>query len=97
MKTRKTWREKLEREQEPKVVNDPKSREKMLIPKSLDVDAPIRKVQRGKLVTVGQIRERLARDFQADFTCPLVTGIFIPAYCGNGGRRPLLKKGNPVA
>ena len=35
----------------------------MLIPKPLDVDALVRQIQRGKLATVDQIRERLARDF----------------------------------
>ena len=49
----------------------------MLIPKPLDVDALVRRVQRGKLATVDQIRERLARDFGADLTCPLTTGIFL--------------------
>ena len=76
-KTRKSWREKLEKVQEPKVVDDPKGRGRMLIPRPLDVDALMRKVQRGKLVTATQIRERLARDFRADITCPLTTGIFI--------------------
>ncbi len=80
-KTRKTWREKLEKEQEPKVVDVPKGRMRvegrMLIPRPLDVDALMRKIQRGKLATVEQIRERLAKDFDADFTCPLTTGIFI--------------------
>jgi len=37
----------------------------------------MRSIERGKLATVGQIRERLAEDFHADFTCPLTTGIFI--------------------
>jgi hypothetical protein len=49
----------------------------MLIPKPLDVDSLMRSIERGKLATVGQIRERLAEDFHADFTCPLTTGIFI--------------------
>jgi len=75
MKTRKSWREKLEREQEPKLVDTPKG--KMLVPKPLDVDALIRKVRKGKLVTVTQLRERLAKDFGADYTCPLTTGIFV--------------------
>jgi len=34
---RKSWREKLEREQEAKLVDTPKG--KMLVPKPLDVDA----------------------------------------------------------
>jgi len=74
-KRRKTWREKLEKEQEPRVVETPRGR--MLIPKPLDVDALIRRIPRGKLVTVNQLRERLARDFHADYACPLTTGIFL--------------------
>lgn len=76
-KTRKTAREKLEIDREPKVVDDPRGRGKMLIPKPLDVDSLMRSIQKGRLVTVEQIRERLAEDFHADFTCPLTTGIFI--------------------
>lgn len=76
-KTRKTWREKLETEQEPKVVDDPRGRGRMLIPRPLDVDALMRKIQKGKLVTDSQIRERLAKDFHANLTCPMTTGIFI--------------------
>jgi hypothetical protein len=30
-----------------------------------------------KLITVGQIRQRLAQPFHADSTCPLTTGIFL--------------------
>jgi len=77
MKTRKTWREKLEKEQEPKVVDDPRGRGKMLIPRPLDVDVLMRKIEKGKLATVNQIRERLAKDLDADFSCPMTTGIFI--------------------
>ena len=49
----------------------------MLIPRPLDVDALIRTVPRGKLVTVNQIRARLAEEQHADVTCPLTTGILI--------------------
>jgi len=76
-KTRKTAREKLEIEREPEVVDDPRGRGRMLIPKPLDVDSLMRKIPKGYLVTVERIRERLAKDFHADFTCPLTTGIFI--------------------
>ena len=75
MKKRKSWREKLEKEQEPRLIDTPKGR--MLIPKPLEVDALIRKVPRGKLVTDVQLRERLAKDHGADYTCPMTTGIFI--------------------
>ena len=77
MKTRKTWREKLEKEQEPHVVDDRRGRGRMLIPRPLDVDALMRKIGRGKLATVEQIRDRLAKDHDADFSCPMTTGIFI--------------------
>ena len=76
-KAQKSAREKLEREGLPKVVDDPRGRGRMLIPRPLDVDALVRRVQRGKLATVDQIRERLAIDAQADLTCPLTTGIFL--------------------
>lgn len=76
MKKPKSAREKLEREHpHPEVENTPKG--KMLIPTPLGIDALVRQVRRGKLVTVNQLRERLARDFQADYTCPLTTGIFL--------------------
>ncbi|MBA7667358.1 hypothetical protein ES703_75446 [subsurface metagenome] len=82
-KSRTTWREKLEKKQEPKVVKvPPKMRKRfgsgtMLVPTPLLVDALIRKVKKGKLVTVTQIMGRLAKDFHADSTCPMTTGIFI--------------------
>ena len=71
-KTRKTWREKLEEEHPShgKIV-------RMLIPAPLDVDTLICKIPKGKLVSDEQIRERLARNFHADLTCPMTTGIFI--------------------
>lgn len=84
-KSRTSWRQKLENHPEglPKVVTGPAKWEKrfggrrVLVPTPLLVDGLIRKVKRGKLVTVAQIRERLAKDFKADSTCPLTTGIFI--------------------
>jgi len=77
MKSRKSWREKVEAIKEVRVVDDPKGRGKMLIPRPLDVEALINKVSRGKLVTDVQIRERLAKQYSVDITCPLATGIFL--------------------
>jgi alkylated DNA nucleotide flippase Atl1 len=76
-KKRKSWREKLERKQEPKLVDDPKGRGKMLVPTPMLVNRLVHKIPQGKLVTVAQIREKLAEDFKADLTCPLTTGIFL--------------------
>ena len=78
-----SWREKLERTDHSKIVDVPAWMAKrlgpgtMLIPKPLDVDALIRKTKKGKLVTVSEIRSRLARDNKVDVACPLTTGIFI--------------------
>jgi alkylated DNA nucleotide flippase Atl1 len=49
----------------------------MLIPTALEVDAMIRKIPRGQVSTLAQIRKRLARWHNAEVTCPLVTGIFL--------------------
>ena len=77
------WRQKLERQQEPKIVDIPARMQarfgkgRMVIPKPLDVDALIRCVPKGKLVTVFQLREELARRSKVDVACPLCTGIFV--------------------
>src|SRR5215510_12355575 len=82
-RSRIPWREKLERQQEPKIVQIPPlmqarfGKGTMVIPKPLDVDALIREVPEGKLVTVTVLRERLARQYKVDVACPLTTGIFI--------------------
>lgn len=49
----------------------------MLIPKPLDVDALIRTVPRGKVLTLTGLREKLARAAGADVTCPMVAGMFV--------------------
>jgi len=77
------WRDKLTKDQPARIVFVPPGKRGMachgqvLIPKPIDVDAQIRKVRRGRLVTIAQLRERLARDYGADDTCPMCTGIFI--------------------
>ena len=84
-KTRKTWREKFENPPEglPKVVDGPQKWGKrfggrsVLVPTPLLIDGVIRKVPERRLITVNQIRERLAEDFEADSTCPLTTGILM--------------------
>ena len=81
-RSRVPWREKMEKPQEPKLVEIPPKisqfgKGSMLIPTPKLVDEIVRQVPRGRLVTVGEIRRRLAADFSADVTCPLTTGIFI--------------------
>ena len=84
-KSCKSWREKLEKPPEglPKIVEGPKKWKKrfggtrVLVPTPLLVDKEIRKVRKGKLITVNQIREKLAHEFGAESTCQITTGIFI--------------------
>jgi len=80
----KSTREKMEAGHGlPKVVSIPPKMQpklgkgKMVVPAPMLVDAAIRKVKRGKLVTPKIIRKALAREFKADTCCPLTTGIFI--------------------
>lgn len=49
----------------------------MLIPTPMLVDEMVRRIPKGKLVTVAEVRRKLAADFGADVTCPLTTGIFV--------------------
>jgi len=49
---------------------------RMLIPRPLDVDALIRAVPKGKLVTMLQLREEPARRSRADIACPLLARAF---------------------
>jgi hypothetical protein len=80
-KTRTSWRAKLHKPTLPKLVPMPDARAKrlgmMLIPTALEVDGMIRKIPRGQVSTLAQIRKRLARWHDVDVTCPLVTGIFL--------------------
>lgn len=75
MKKRKSWREKLERPQERKIIATPKGR--MLIPKPTDINEVVKVIEKGKLVTDAQIREYLAKKYGADYTCPMTAGIFL--------------------
>lgn len=80
----KTWREKLERDHPShgKVVPIPPNWEKscgtgtMLIPRPRDVDAVMRSVRKGRLITLGEVRRRLAEAAGVNAACPLTTGIF---------------------
>lgn len=80
---RKSWKEKLMDDKDfPKVV---KITGKMIrrwgkgtcvIPAPREVDEIMKQVPRGKLITINQIRERLAKKHHATIGCPITTGIF---------------------
>lgn len=65
-----------------KVIDDEKTIKKyggtrMFLAPPLYYDKLMRKVPKGNLIIAGQIREHLAKENNADFTCPLTAGIFI--------------------
>jgi hypothetical protein len=83
MKPRKSWREKLADDKGlPEVARVCGNMTKrwgtglMVIPAPREVDALMQKVPRGKLTTVNELRAALARKHNADFGCPITTGIF---------------------
>jgi alkylated DNA nucleotide flippase Atl1 len=81
--TRRTWREKLESQKDRKTVPIPPRMSRqwgegtLLIPKPLDIAAAIRRIPAGRVLTMGQLRTDLARQFGATTTCPLCTGMFV--------------------
>lgn len=91
-KKKKSWREKLHDSHDlPKVV---KITGKMVnkwgegtlaIPSPKEVDEIIKKVPKGKLITINQIREKVAKKHGATTGCPITSGIFawISAYAAD--------------
>jgi len=82
-KTRKSWREKLaDSKGLPKVekITDKMSKRwgtgTVVIPAPEEVDEIMKNVPRGKLTTINQIREILAKKHGATIGCPITTGIF---------------------
>ncbi|RKX71711.1 hypothetical protein DRP53_00565 [candidate division WOR-3 bacterium] len=80
---RKSWREKLrEKKDLPKVVRiKGKLRERwgegtVAIPAPVEVDEIMKKVPKGKLITISEIREIIARKHHATIGCPITCGIF---------------------
>ena len=83
-KLRKTWQEKLADSKDlPRVVEITGKMSTrwgtgtVCIPAPIEVDEIMKKVPRGKLITVNQIRETVARKHEATIGCPITTGIFI--------------------
>lgn len=64
----KSWREKLAESKDlPKT---------MVIPSPTEVDEVMRRVPKGRLATINEIRACLAKKHGTDIACPMTTGIF---------------------
>jgi len=83
MAKKKSWREKLADSKDlPRVEKIDAKKSKrwgtgtFVIPAPKEVDQIMRKVPKGKLITINQIREMLAEKYGATIGCPITTGIF---------------------
>ena len=83
MAQKKSWREKLADSKDlPKVGRVMgKMRTKwgtgtMVVPAPKEVDGVMRRVPRGKLLTINEIRQHLAEKHKVNVCCPITTGIF---------------------
>jgi hypothetical protein len=81
-RSRASWAAKLRPEMQPALVTDPKGRGRMLLPTPSLVAQEIAMIPGGALLTMPALRLRLAQRFQADVTCPLMTGIFFNIVAG---------------
>jgi len=82
-KAKKSWREKLADDKGlPRVCEVRAGRGlrfgegRMVIAAPREVDALMRQVPQGRVVTINELRATLARKHRADFACPITTGIF---------------------
>jgi len=80
---KKTWCEKLnENKGLPKVEKITEKMSKrwgkgtVVIPAPVEVDEIMRKIPKGKVTTINEIRAALAKKHQATIGCPITTGIF---------------------
>ena len=80
---RKTWIQKRETERNPEVevIEKPFAGmpigARFLIPTPREVNAYIRAVPSGSSRTISDMRETLAKQYGAEFTCPLTSGFFL--------------------
>ena len=83
MKGKKSWRDKVNQHVEPEIKQAPELWEKkfggpkMLISSPAAIEKIVNELPYGALLTVPQLREALAVAYNADFSCPLTTGIFL--------------------
>jgi alkylated DNA nucleotide flippase Atl1 len=80
---RKSWREKLQDSKGlPRVETITPTMSSrwgtgtLVIPAPLEVDTMMKRVPKGKLTTINEIRQALAKKHKASIGCPLTTGIF---------------------
>ncbi len=83
MNPKKSWREKLADDKGlPKIgeaggkLSKRWGEGRFVIPAPREVDALMKQVPKGRVVTINELRAALARKHKTDFACPITTGIF---------------------
>ena len=83
MKKNNKFREKLFKKTDfPKIKTIPKNlnkswgKGKFVMPSPLEVNTLMKKVPKGKLTTINEIRKKLAKKYKTTTACPIVTGVF---------------------
>lgn len=83
MYKRKTWSEKLYDSKDfPRVEKIKRKQSKIwgtgtiVIPKPVEVDEIMKKIPKGRVITINEIREILAKKHNATIACAITTGIF---------------------
>jgi alkylated DNA nucleotide flippase Atl1 len=77
------WQAKLEKVQQPEVKPGPEEwnerygGSRMLISTPQHIQQLLETIPKGRVITMSLLRQRLAREANADYTCPLTTGIFL--------------------
>ena len=69
----------------------------MVIPAPTEVDELMRRVPKGRLVTINELRAALAKKHRVDIACPITTGIFswIAAHAADESAREGMKRITP--
>tara|TARA_B100002003_G_C13852422_1_gene417716 strand:+ start:241 stop:555 length:315 start_codon:yes stop_codon:yes gene_type:complete len=73
----------------PKNIHKAWDKGKFVLPSPLEVNALMRKVPKGKLTTINELRKKLVKKHKTTTACPIVTGIFawIAAYAAEEDAR----------
>ncbi len=97
---KKTWAEKMKPDMEYKVevtekdFADVPAGHTLLIATPTIVDEYVRHIPEGTHVPIKQMREDLAAEYGAEFTCPVTSGIFLRIVAENAYDQ--LQKGEPI-
>lgn len=93
-KSRRSWEDKLRPDMAPKVVRDPRMGDRLLVATPMLVAAEVTGIPAGQVLTMSNLRARLAAHFAADRACPLTTGMFAAIVAG-AVREDLLRRHQP--